>query len=35
MGQEWSKQGSRDIASSIVPKIESCGKALKKWSSTN
>ena len=33
--QEWSKQGSRDIALGIVPKIESCGKALKKWSSKN
>ena len=35
MRQVWSKQGNRDIASGIVPKIESYGKALKKWSSTN
>ena len=28
--QVWSKQSNRDIASSIIPKIESCGKALKK-----
>ena len=33
--QVWSKQSNRDIASGIVPKIENCGKALKKWSSTN
>ena len=35
MRQVWSKQGNRDIASGTVPKIESYGKALKKWSSTN
>ena len=35
MKQVWSKQDNRDIALGIVPKIESYGKALKKWSSTN
>ena len=33
--QVWSKQDNRDIALGIVPKIKRCGKALKKWSSTN
>ena len=33
--QEWSKQGSRNIASGIVPKIENYGKALKCRSSKN
>ena len=33
--QEWSKQCSRNIALGIVPKIENCGKALKRWSSKN
>lgn len=31
--QEWSKQCIRNIALGTIPKIENCGKALKRWSS--